>query len=169
MGRFSYLNPLNILKDLVNVIDENNGHRHTFPDPYNQGHRQTYQAKQAPPQYQQYQWQPPTVEEQWPGHWFHGTNSHENAVDIMTTQTWWVQADHGNPAGIYVGKEFKLAQSYSGNQGAIIVVYINPGIVVEQLGTTDHYYVPVPEKHAYFAVEGVVPVACLDVEGNRVM
>jgi hypothetical protein len=177
MGFLNYLNPFNVIKDFVNIIDENDGRPHTFDDPYGDGNRrsQVYQSRQASPQqnyqapqYQQYQWQPPpplSVEEQWVGCWFHGTPTRDNAEDIYTYQRW---KSKMNPPSIYMSNHFDTAKGYANGSGAVIVIHASPWVKIIH-HNSDYFSVDAPPGWTSGQIPGLNPVAVLNTDGHQIM
>jgi hypothetical protein len=101
---------------------------------------------------------------------YHGTPEIASAYDIYRYNRWLVGTGHGNQAGIYMTPEFdEAANSYAKEDGAIIMLYVDPTWGKEK--TTSTYYVfvvPNPQEGAFYGIGAIDPLGVLGKDGQRI-
>lgn len=100
---------------------------------------------------------------------YHGTTTLQNAFEICTSGMWLV--GNSRPSAVWMTDNFAAAKSYSGTNGGVVVVAVDPsfrltnpraGVFIYEI----RYARPWEE---YYQIPGLRPTGVLDVNGNRVM
>jgi hypothetical protein len=99
---------------------------------------------------------------------YHGT-SLQNAFEIYNSGIWLV----GNsiPSAVWMVDNFAAAKSYSGTNGGIVVVSVDPSVrLTHPRAGVFIYEIPYARRwEEYYQIPGMRPIGVLDVNGNRVL
>jgi len=110
---------------------------------------------------------PSSAVEQQPLTLYHGTTL-ENALEIYDSGLWLIGS--ALPYAVWMGDTIKIAKQYSGGDGAIVVVNVNPNLRLTHRGGGVYVYgvLDAAPNREYYKIAGLLPVALIDPHGNRI-
>jgi len=99
---------------------------------------------------------------------YHGT-SLQNAFEIYNSGMWLV--GNSKPSAVWMVDNFAAAKSYSGANGGIVVVAVDPSVrLTHPRAGVFIYEIPYARRwEEYYQIPGMRPIGVLDFNGNRVM
>jgi hypothetical protein len=99
---------------------------------------------------------------------YHGT-SLQNAFEIYNSGMWLV--GDSKPSAVWMVDNFAAAKSYSGANGGIVVVSVDPSVrLTHPRAGVFIYEIPYARRwEEYYQIPGMRPIGVLDFNGNRVM
>jgi len=99
---------------------------------------------------------------------YHGT-SLQNAFEIYNSGMWLV--GNSKPSAVWMVDNFAAAKSYSGANGGIVVVAVDPSVrLTHPRAGVFIYEIPYARRwEEYYQIPGLRPIGVLDFNGNRVM
>lgn len=98
---------------------------------------------------------------------YHGTTTLQNAFEIYSSGMWLV--GNSKPSAVWMVDNFAAAKSYSGRNGGIVVVAVDPSVrLTHPRAGVFIYEIPYARRwEEYYQITGLQPVGVLDVNGNR--
>jgi len=99
---------------------------------------------------------------------YHGT-SLQNAFEIYNSGMWLV--GNSKPSAVWMTDNFAAAKSYSGTNGGVVVVAVDPSVRLTnpRAGVFIYEIRYARPWEEYYQIPGLRPTGVLDVNGNRVM
>ena len=100
---------------------------------------------------------------------YHGTTALQNAFEIYNSGMWLV--GNSKPSAVWMTDNFAAAKSYSGANGGIVVVAVDPSVrLTHPRAGVFIYEIPYARRwEEYYQIPGLRPIGVLDFNGNRVM
>jgi hypothetical protein len=98
---------------------------------------------------------------------YHGT-SLQAAIEIYKSGLWLIGKPR--PRGLYLGEQFKTAKKYSGKNGGVVIVYVDPSRELTHFGNGVYIH-EIPDAvpyQEYYKIEGLTPIGVLDSKGIQI-